>query len=102
MMITQGGTGSGTSGPAVRKIWEHLYGIKGEKVNPTQGRDPRHHATRAAADLRPRRVDPAAEHQGLHEGRRPMTVLPMRPALDRPQPGRRTPASTGCCSAPPA
>ena len=34
MMITQGGTGSGTSGPAVRKIWEHLYGIKGEKVNP--------------------------------------------------------------------
>ena len=34
MMITQGGTGSGTSGPAVRKIWEHLYGIKGEKVYP--------------------------------------------------------------------
>ncbi len=34
MMITQGGTGSGTSGPAVRKIWEHLYGIKGEKVLP--------------------------------------------------------------------
>src|SRR3954452_14562013 len=32
MVITQGGTGSGTSGPAVRKIWEHLYGIKGEKV----------------------------------------------------------------------
>src|SRR4051794_13226883 len=34
MMITQGGTGSGTSGPAVRKIWEHLYGIHGEKVDP--------------------------------------------------------------------
>ena len=34
MMITQGGTGSGTSGPAVRKIWEHLYGIKGEDVRP--------------------------------------------------------------------
>jgi penicillin-binding protein 2 len=33
MMITQGGTGSGTSGPAVRKIWENLYGIKGEKVS---------------------------------------------------------------------
>ena len=32
MMVTQGGTGSGTSGPSVRKIWEHLYGIKGEKV----------------------------------------------------------------------
>jgi penicillin-binding protein 2 len=32
MMVSQGGTGSGTSGPAVRKIWETLYGIKGEKV----------------------------------------------------------------------
>ncbi|MGZ4491678.1 MAG: penicillin-binding protein 2 [Nocardioidaceae bacterium] len=34
MMVTQGGTGSGTSGPAVRKIWEALYGIHGMNVNP--------------------------------------------------------------------
>lgn len=40
MMITQGGTGSGTSGPAVRKIWEHLYGIRGEKVNPARAAIP--------------------------------------------------------------
>ena len=33
MMVTQGGTGSGTSGPAVRKIWEALYGITGEEVD---------------------------------------------------------------------
>ncbi|HEY6933342.1 MAG TPA: penicillin-binding protein 2 [Marmoricola sp.] len=33
MVVTQAGTGSGTSGPAVRKIWEKLYGIKGEHVN---------------------------------------------------------------------
>jgi penicillin-binding protein 2 len=33
MVITQAGTGSGTSGPAVRRIWEKLYGIKGEKVD---------------------------------------------------------------------
>ena len=32
MMVSQGGTGSGTSGPAIRKIWEHLYGIKGMEV----------------------------------------------------------------------
>jgi penicillin-binding protein 2 len=32
MMVSQGGTGSGTSGPAVRKIWEALYGIRGDKV----------------------------------------------------------------------
>lgn len=40
MMVTQGGTGSGTSGPAVRKIWEHLYGIKGEKVSPSRAAIP--------------------------------------------------------------
>ena len=32
MMVSQGGTGSGTSGPAVRKIWESLYGVRGEAV----------------------------------------------------------------------
>jgi penicillin-binding protein 2 len=33
MMVTQAGTGSGTSGPAVRKIWESLYGVHGTDVN---------------------------------------------------------------------
>ena len=32
MMVSQGGTGSGTSGPAVRAIWESLYGVDGEQV----------------------------------------------------------------------
>jgi penicillin-binding protein 2 len=36
MMVSQGGTGSGTSGPAIRKIWEALYGIKGMKVDPSK------------------------------------------------------------------
>jgi penicillin-binding protein 2 len=34
MMVSQGGTGSGTSGPAVRKIYEALYGVKGTAVRP--------------------------------------------------------------------
>jgi penicillin-binding protein 2 len=34
MMVSQGGTGSGTSGPAVRAIWEALYGVSGESVHP--------------------------------------------------------------------
>ena len=34
MMVSQGGTGSGTSGPAIRTIWETLYGIEGETVDP--------------------------------------------------------------------
>jgi penicillin-binding protein 2 len=33
MMVTQGGTGSGTSGPYVRKIWESLYGVHGSAVD---------------------------------------------------------------------
>jgi penicillin-binding protein 2 len=33
MMVTQAGTGSGTSGPAVRSIWESLYGIDGMDVS---------------------------------------------------------------------
>jgi penicillin-binding protein 2 len=36
MMVTQAGTGSGTSGPYVRKIWESLYGIKGMNVRPNK------------------------------------------------------------------
>jgi penicillin-binding protein 2 len=34
MMVSQGGTGSGTSGPAVRAIWEALYGVSGMSVSP--------------------------------------------------------------------
>ncbi len=32
VMVSQGGTGSGTSGPAIRKIWETLYGVRGTDV----------------------------------------------------------------------
>lgn len=34
MMVTQGGTGSGTAGEPVRHIWESLYGIDGDRVQP--------------------------------------------------------------------
>ncbi|MBD8868928.1 penicillin-binding protein 2 [Nocardioides donggukensis] len=40
MMVSQGGTGSGTSGPAVRAIWESLYGVRGEEVVPEQAAIP--------------------------------------------------------------
>ena len=36
MMVTQGGTGSGTSGPSVRKIYEALFGVSGSSVNPAR------------------------------------------------------------------
>lgn len=40
MMVSQGGTGSGTSGPAIRKIWETLYGVEGETVDPDKAAIP--------------------------------------------------------------
>ena len=40
MMVSQAGTGSGTSGPAVRKIWESLYGIEGMTVTPRKSAIP--------------------------------------------------------------
>jgi penicillin-binding protein 2 len=40
MQISQGGTGSGTSGEAIRHIWESLYGIHGMKVDKAKGAQP--------------------------------------------------------------
>ncbi len=40
MMVSQGGTGSGTSGPGVRAIWESLYGVRGEQVVPDRAAIP--------------------------------------------------------------
>jgi penicillin-binding protein 2 len=34
MMVTQGGTGAGTSAPSVRAIYERLFGISGTSVDP--------------------------------------------------------------------
>ncbi len=36
MMVTQGGTGSKTSGPSVRKIYEALFGVRGSSVDPSR------------------------------------------------------------------
>lgn len=40
MMVSQGGTGSGTSGPAIRAIYEALYGIEGMDVDPDRAAIP--------------------------------------------------------------
>ncbi len=40
MMISQGGTGSGSTGDGIRKIWEALYGIDGENVVPARAAIP--------------------------------------------------------------
>lgn len=40
MMMTQGGTGSGSTGDGIRAIWEALYGVTGEQVRPARAAIP--------------------------------------------------------------
>ncbi|GAA4374965.1 penicillin-binding protein 2 [Nocardioides caricicola] len=40
MMISQGGTGSGSVGEGIRKVWETLYGIDGMDVDPDRAAIP--------------------------------------------------------------
>ncbi|WP_203338430.1 penicillin-binding protein 2 [Nocardioides limicola] len=40
MTVSQGGTGSGTSGPAVRRIWEALYGVEGDQADRSRAAIP--------------------------------------------------------------
>jgi penicillin-binding protein 2 len=66
MMIEQAGTGSGSSGDAVRAIWEALYGIKGSKVHPEEALIP----GTTTPDALPRfradgRIDPPTDRERL-------------------------------------
>lgn len=40
MMISQGGTGSGSVGEGIRKVWETLYGVDGMDVDPSRAAIP--------------------------------------------------------------
>ncbi|MDO9455879.1 penicillin-binding protein 2 [Nocardioides sp.] len=66
MMISQAGTGSGASGPGVRKIWESLYGVQEDQVRPARAAIPgtvppgRLPSFRADGTILPPAVDPRA------------------------------------------
>ena len=65
MMVTQAGTGSGTSGPSVRKIWEALYGVHGTEVDTAKaalpGASPPTRCRPSSATARSCRPGPADE-----------------------------------------
>jgi len=67
MMVTQGGTGSKTSGPSVRKIYEALFGVNGSTVNPARsvlvGGSPSENLPTIKADGTP--VAPKGRKSGL-------------------------------------
>ena len=78
MMVSQAGTGSGTSGPAVRAIWESLYGINGTTVDPQRAAIPGHHAARRAC-----RRSWATARSCRPDGRCPDEHVDRRPAPAR-------------------
>ncbi|MBA2530767.1 MAG: penicillin-binding protein 2 [Nocardioidaceae bacterium] len=53
MMVEQGGTGSGTSGDSIRRIWEALYGIDGMDVNTAEAAIPGAKPPRALPTFHP-------------------------------------------------
>lgn len=70
MMVTQGGTGSGTSGPSVRNIYERLFGVKGSSVNPSDsvlvGNAPQQNLPKVGPDGMP--VMPKGKKSGFGPG----------------------------------
>ncbi|MGZ4615631.1 MAG: penicillin-binding protein 2 [Actinomycetes bacterium] len=53
MMVSQGGTGSGVSGPSVAELYKTLFGIKGSKVDLAKASPPGGHPTAALPTVRP-------------------------------------------------
>lgn len=53
MMVSQGGTGSGVSGPSVAELYKTLFGVRGDTVQPARAVPPGGHPTRALPQVRP-------------------------------------------------
>ena len=53
MMVSQGGTGSGVSGPSVAELYKTLFGVDGSRVDLAAAAPPGGHPTRALPVVRP-------------------------------------------------
>jgi penicillin-binding protein 2 len=53
MMVSQGGTGSGVSGPSVAELYKTLFGVKGQSVDLARAAPPGGHPTSALPVVRP-------------------------------------------------
>jgi penicillin-binding protein 2 len=71
MMVTQGGTGSKTSAPSVRRIYEEIFGVRGTDVDPRRsvliGGEPQRRIPVIRPDGTP--VVPLGEDSGLPQAR---------------------------------
>ena len=53
MMVSQGGTGSGVSGPSVAELYKTLFGVKGPRVDLAKAAPPGGHPTTVLPAVRP-------------------------------------------------
>jgi penicillin-binding protein 2 len=53
MMVSQGGTGSGVSGPSVAELYKTLFGVDGATVDLAKASPPGGHPTTVLPDVRP-------------------------------------------------
>jgi hypothetical protein len=71
MMVSQGGTGSGISGPSVAELYKTLFGIKGSHVDLAAAAPPGGHPTTALPTVR-------------EDGTVAQPAADVRPSLDEP------------------
>jgi penicillin-binding protein 2 len=70
MMVSQGGTGSGTSGPSVAALYKTIFGIHGQRVDLATASPPGGHPTTALPTVRPDgTVEQPAGDPGARAGR---------------------------------
>jgi penicillin-binding protein 2 len=74
MMVSQGGTGSGISGPSVAELYKTLFGIKGQHVDLAAASPPGGHPTTALPVVRPDGTVVTPESRRPAAGRVPTLV----------------------------
>lgn len=68
MMVSQGGTGSGISGPSVAQLYKSLFGIRGSTVDLARAEPPGGHPTLALPTLRADGTFEAPAHESRAPG----------------------------------
>jgi penicillin-binding protein 2 len=78
MMVSQGGTGSGISGPSVAELYKTLFGVQGSRVNLAEADPPGGRPTTALPVVRPDGTVEQPENPRLRAARVPPPVLAAR------------------------
>jgi penicillin-binding protein 2 len=83
MMVSQGGTGSGVSGPSVAELYKTLFGISGQRVDLAKAAPPGGHPTTELPVVRPDGTVMTPENRQPAAGRVPNLSAPELPAYRR-------------------